>query len=104
MSNAQYKSGAIDAQERERRIALLIELGRIKTASEIPAQAIPIDAYRIYGGWDPPIYFIDRPFTCRGCGKQQVWKAEDQKWYYEDTQHPYFMDPVRCRECRKQSN
>ena len=96
-----YTSGHIDETERKRRIAQLLTLGRIAAASEIPDHAIPIDPLKMKGGWDPPIFLEDKPFTCRDCGRHQVWKAEDQRWYYEETQAPYFMDSIRCRKCRK---
>ena len=28
-----------------------------------------------------PDFYLDRPFTCRKCGKREIWKAQDQKWY-----------------------
>jgi hypothetical protein len=31
-----------------------------------------------------PRFYIDRPFQCRDCGKEEIWRAADQKWYYEE--------------------
>src|SRR6266852_5856948 len=28
-------------------------------------------------------YYLDQPFECRACGKQEVWTAAHQKWWYE---------------------
>ena len=28
-------------------------------------------------------YYIDQPFECQTCGEWQVWKASQQKWWYE---------------------
>lgn len=28
-------------------------------------------------------YYLDRPFTCKDCGKPEVWSATQQKWWYE---------------------
>src|SRR5688572_29028998 len=31
-----------------------------------------------------PEFYIDKPFRCRDCGKEEIWKAADQKWFYEE--------------------
>lgn len=28
-------------------------------------------------------FYVDRPFRCKDCGKDQVWTATQQKWWYE---------------------
>ena len=45
-------------------------------------------------------YYVDRPFVCRDCGKAQVWRAAQQKWWYEVAKGQVYSDAVRCRECR----
>lgn len=45
-------------------------------------------------------YYIDLPFTCRDCGKEEIWRSEDQKWYYEEAKGHIDATAVRCRECR----
>jgi hypothetical protein len=47
-----------------------------------------------------PDYYIDRPFTCRDCGKEEIWRAADQKWYYEEAKGHIDARAVRCHECR----
>jgi len=47
-----------------------------------------------------PDYYIDLPFTCRDCGKEEIWRAEDQKWYYEEAKGHIDATAVRCRSCR----
>src|SRR5260370_292906 len=51
-------------------------------------------------GWSPEFY-IDRPFRCRDCGKQEIWKAADQKWYYEETKAHTDARAVRCHDCAR---
>lgn len=46
-------------------------------------------------------YYEDRPFTCRTCGKREVWKAESQKHWYEECQGNLEAVAVLCRACRK---
>lgn len=69
---------------------------------------VPIDATRLqpcnsYGhplelerGW-----YEDRPFRCRDCGAEQVWTAEQQKWWYETVRGSVYAIAVRCRPCRQ---
>ncbi|MDR1661305.1 MAG: zinc-ribbon domain-containing protein, partial [Azoarcus sp.] len=45
-------------------------------------------------------YYADLPFTCKDCGKECVWRAEDQKWWYEEMQGLLDATAVRCRTCR----
>jgi hypothetical protein len=47
-----------------------------------PARLAP---YNSYG--DPDFvrrgYYLDRPFRCAGCGREELWTAAQQKWWYE---------------------
>jgi hypothetical protein len=45
-------------------------------------------------------YYTDRPFTCKNCGTACVWKAEDQKWWYEEMHGLVDTIAIRCRACR----
>ncbi len=47
-----------------------------------------------------PDYYIDRPFMCRICGKEEIWKARDQKWYYEEAKGHIDAIAVHCHACR----
>ncbi|MBN8279151.1 MAG: zinc-ribbon domain containing protein [Gammaproteobacteria bacterium] len=46
-------------------------------------------------------HYLDEPFTCRDCGKPQVWTATQQKWWYEVMKAPVYMRASRCRPCRR---
>jgi hypothetical protein len=48
-----------------------------------------------------PDFYLDRPFTCRKCGKRELWKAKDQKWYYEAAKGNIDAVAVECHACRK---
>jgi hypothetical protein len=70
---------------------------------EHPA-AVPADRSRLahintYGAL--PEYYLDRPFTCRRCGKREIWKAGDQKWYYEEAKGHVDAIAVECHACRR---
>jgi hypothetical protein len=48
-----------------------------------------------------PEFYIDKPFRCRDCGKEEIWKAADQKWFYEEAKAHMDATAVRCHDCRK---
>nr|WP_255784020.1 zinc-ribbon domain containing protein [Lysobacter chinensis] len=48
-----------------------------------------------------PEFYLDRAFTCRDCGEEQVWTARQQKWWYEQALGHIDSRAVRCRACRR---
>jgi hypothetical protein len=46
-------------------------------------------------------YYLDLPFRCKGCGKEEVWTAIQQKWWYEVAQGDLWTVAIRCRPCRR---
>ena len=68
--------------------------------SRIKADHTKLDHINTYG--ELPEYYFDRDFTCRDCGKEETWKAADQKWYYEEAKGHIDATAVRCLDCRKQ--
>ena len=48
-----------------------------------------------------PRFYVDKVITCRDCGAEEVWTAEDQKWWYEVAKGHMDSTAVRCRECRR---
>jgi len=47
-----------------------------------------------------PAFYIDQPFKCRECGKEEIWRAADQKWYYEEAKGHIDAIAVHCHDCR----
>ncbi|TWT77862.1 hypothetical protein Pla123a_16600 [Posidoniimonas polymericola] len=47
-------------------------------------------------------YYLNLPFACKDCGKQEVWNARQQKWWYEVAKGGVWTTAVRCRPCRRQ--
>lgn len=66
--------------------------------SSVAADAKQLAHINTYG--DLPEYYIDRPFVCRDCGKREIWRARDQKWYYEVAKGHVDAFAVRCHACR----
>jgi hypothetical protein len=48
-----------------------------------------------------PAFYLDRAFTCRDCGVEEVWTAKQQKWWYEVIHGHIDSTAVRCRACRR---
>jgi hypothetical protein len=48
-----------------------------------------------------PDYYLDRAFTCRDCGAEEVWTAKQQKWWYEVVHAPIKSEAIRCLACRR---
>ncbi|MBF0502242.1 MAG: zinc-ribbon domain containing protein [Candidatus Riflebacteria bacterium] len=47
-----------------------------------------------------PRFYVDKVVVCRQCGKEEVWLAERQKWWYEGAKRNINTDAVLCRSCR----
>ncbi|MGI9244003.1 MAG: zinc-ribbon domain containing protein [Verrucomicrobiales bacterium] len=104
MTRRRSKSSQRDAERfRDLRICKLIDRGWIEGADEIPAEALPVDPdlLNLGGSYHRPIFFADQPFTCQDCGTHCVWRAEDQRWYFETFYAPYYAAAKRCRACRR---
>ena len=46
-------------------------------------------------------FYVDRPFRCVDCGKEEVWTGAQQKWWYEVAKGFVYTTAVRCRLCRR---
>ena len=47
------------------------------------------------------LYYEDLEFTCQGCGRQEIWTARQQQWWYEVAKGHVFSTAVHCRACRR---
>jgi len=46
-------------------------------------------------------YYVDRPFHCVDCGKEELWTGTQQKWWYEVAKGFAYSTAIRCRLCRR---
>ena len=46
-------------------------------------------------------YYLDKPFVCKSCGKDEVWTATQQKWWYEIAKGSAVTTARFCRPCRR---
>lgn len=45
-------------------------------------------------------WYRDQPFRCVDCGKVEIWKDTQQKWWYEVAKGSVLTRATRCRACR----
>jgi hypothetical protein len=81
------------------RVAQLHPLQQKTHPSALPADPAKLAHINTYGFL--PEFYIDRPFACRRCGKREIWRAADQKWYYEEAKKHIDARAVECHDCRK---
>ena len=81
-----------------KRVAELPREAQRTHPSAIQAEHTNLAHINTYGSL--PDYYIDRPFTCRDCGKEEIWRAADQQWYYEEANGHIDARAVRCHDCR----
>jgi len=82
-----------------KRVAALPEELQRNHPSALPADPAKLDHINTYCGL--PEYYLDKPFRCRDCGREEIWKAADQKWYYEEQKAHMDATAIRCHDCRK---
>ncbi len=84
------------ASERERQLMKRKPIAR-KDGRRIKAN---LSTQRPTNSYSPPLYYEDKRFTCRDCGAECVWTAEQQQLWYERWGGPVQSTAIRCRACR----
>jgi hypothetical protein len=97
------KQAVLRAKKERRRLEKLAKEGRLVDGREIPRDAIAAERslQAPNNSYSTKCYYRDIEFTCSDCGTEEVWKAKDQKWYYEVVKGPIYAGPKRCRARRK---
>ena len=67
---------------------------------------VNVDALAPYNSYGTPHfvargYYEDIPFKCANCGNAQVWRAAQQKWWYEIAKGNVESTAKLCRTCRR---
>jgi hypothetical protein len=90
-----------DATETEireaERILSLTPIQRRGHPAVVSADHSKLSHINTYGSL--PEFYLDQPFTCQRCGKREIWKARDQKWYYEEAKGHIDARAVECHDC-----
>lgn len=48
-----------------------------------------------------PYFYVDQAFVCRDCGVEEIWRATQKKWHYEEAKGHIDAKAIRCRLCRR---
>ena len=93
-------------QQRKERAARAEQATAKAAASQLgsaPCNPSKLAPHNSYGQPDFVLrgYYVDQPFCCKDCGKQEVWTATRQKWWYEVAQGQVFTTANRCNTCRR---
>jgi hypothetical protein len=74
---------------------------------------LPLDAElrRILSISDPKMletrfpggFYVSVHLICQDCGKEELWTAAQQKWWYEKARGHLNSTAVRCRACRQRN-
>jgi len=93
---------------RAKRKAKAIALKKHQDREKIPPDAVlctpnPLAPYNSYGvpSFVDRGYYIDMPFQCVDCQKQEIWLAARQKWWYEVAKGDVYSQAKRCNTCRR---
>jgi hypothetical protein len=92
-------------QEKEARKRSIQE-SELQTMVAQGAELVDRTALAPNGSYDEPEfikrgYYLDQPFTCLGCYREEVWTAKQQKWWYEVAKGSVFSIAKFCRDCRR---
>jgi hypothetical protein len=100
MSKRKQKT-QIKRVDRELRLEALLREGFIGSFTDIPEDAWPasIEVAR-QGAYTKVLYYRDKPFVCKDCGRESIWKKEDQRYWFEIRRETIYSNAVRCHECR----
>jgi hypothetical protein len=102
MKSAKQKREELKArrEKQEKKRALKKRL----TVVQRPGNIAPVNpnALAPSNSYSPlPLFYVDKPFTCKDCGKAEVWTATQQKWWYEVAKGNIDSTAIRCRPCRR---
>ena len=75
---------------------------------ELPTGTAPCNSALLapYNSYGEPSFvtrghYVDAPFQCVDCGKQEIWRATQQKWWYEVAKGNVESRANRCNPCRR---
>ncbi len=96
------------AEREAKRKAKAIAQKKHYDRERMPADAVLCDPNLLapYSSYGVPSfvargYYINEPFQCVDCQKQEIWLATRQKWWYEVAKGNVYSFAKRCNACRK---
>jgi hypothetical protein len=70
-------------------------LVRVNVQALVPTNSYGVPTFVARG------YYEDVPFVCQGCGSKEIWRAAQQKWWYEVAKGYPDSGAKHCRACRR---
>lgn len=99
------KQRAAELQAKRESRAAKAEAAKIaaKVREGVGVNAENLAPYNSYGVPDfvERGYYVDKDFQCQGCGREEVWTARQQKWWYEVAKGYVYSGANHCRTCRR---
>jgi Probable zinc-ribbon domain len=92
------------AESRLRRAKVASSVDPTAKDAKLPPGAVVADASQLAHNntYSPlPRFYVDKVVVCRECGKEEVWPADRQKWWYEVAKGNINTQAVLCRGCRR---
>lgn len=93
---AEIRKARLKKAEKNSRVVDVYNPPIPKDAVKADANALAHNSYFV----ERPLFYIDRPFTCKDCGSNELWTAKQQKWWYEIAKGNLESIAIRCRSCR----
>jgi hypothetical protein len=79
-----------------------------QTRSPVPYGTVPVNPTALcpYISYGAPLFvtrgfYVDQPFSCQDCRKEEIWTAAQQKWWYEIAKGEVWSGAIRCCACRR---
>lgn len=47
-----------------------------------------------------PAFYLDQIVVCEDCGREEIWLATNQQWWYEERKANINTRAIFCRACR----
>ena len=112
MTSGKQKRRLLDARRatrkrrRDRRSAWTeLEWGQA-SAAQHRLTAVNHAALAHHNSWGYPEfvlrgYYLDQAFECACCGAAEIWRATQQKWWYEVVKGAVYSTAKYCAGCRR---
>jgi hypothetical protein len=107
MKSGKKRRAEIKAKRKERdKREALTERGARPAARSLKTAPVNEESLAPYKSYGAPAfvmrgYYEDVSFRCRGCGRDEIWTAAQQKWWYEVAKGYVYSAAKSCRTCRR---
>lgn len=106
MAGGRQKRATLQAKrEKRRKKAAVRDLSGARKPARPGSAPVNEAAMAPYNSYGTPAfaqrgYYVDVEFRCENCGRDQLWTATQQKWWYEVAKGYAYSTAKLCRACR----